>query len=373
MWKRSKKYACEFREILPLLDYMYMHQKDFDEILKRYLYGDATDEEKQCIEKWYASIPDSKHNVGIIRKLQLKWRIQGKLNAHKSARHSLNSQSVFSDLRPSFRVSFRIATALAAISAVIIMTYIFLIDPSDGRLDRNVAKDLHEQTFTNTGTSVKVVLLADGSRVSLGAGGVIEVPDSFNKVSREVFLRKGEGFFEVERDVTRPFFVYTDKVVTRVLGTSFTVDVSVKGIAVAVKTGRVSVFTKNDSVNTTQADKYAEVILTPNQQATYDSNQGKISLSLVEEPSVVLSGEDLTNMQFESTRIPVILDAVSKAYGVSIEYDRDLFSSCVLTTFVNGDEDLYERLEIICEAIGATYQVEGVRVKISGKGCRSEN
>ena len=358
---------------MPLLDFTYMYQKDFDQILKRFLYGDATDEEKQFIEKWYASIPDSKHNIGIIRKLQLKWRMQEKLNAHKSGRHSRNSPSVFSDLRPSFRFSFRISTAVAAISAVIIMTYIFLINPSDGRSDRNTAKNLHEHTIINTGTSVKVVLLADGSRVSLHAGSILEVPDSFNKVSREVFLRKGEGFFEVERDVTKPFFVYTDKVVTRVLGTSFTVDVSEKGIAVAVKTGRVSVFTKNDSVNTNQADKYAEVILTPNQQATYDSNQGKISLSLVEQPSVVLSGEDLKNMQFESTRIPVILEAVSEAYGVSIEYDRDLFSSCVLTTFVNGNEDLYERLEIICEAIGATYHVEGVRVKISGNGCRSEN
>jgi hypothetical protein len=158
-----------------------------------------------------------------------------------------------------------------------------------------------------------------------------------------------------------------------VLGTSFTVDVRKQGIAVAVKTGRVSVFAKNDSIKANQADKYAEVILTPNQQAVYDSNLGTMSLSLVEQPSVVLPVEDIKDMQFESTRVPVILEAVSRAYGVSIEYDRDVLSSCVLTTFVNANEDLYKRLQIICEAIGATYSVDGVRVKISGHGCKQEN
>lgn len=345
----------------------YMDQKEFNQILERYHYGRVTEKERQLVEKWYSSIEDSKHTTGIIEKFQLKWRIRQRLDAHKSRSYSRSASPGFPDVRPLFRLSLRISMAAAAIGFVIV-GYIFLISPSDMSLEEEIA-DLHEQTITNSGTSARVVLLADGSRVTLSAGSIMQIADSFNKANREVFLRKGEGFFEVERDVTRPFFVYADKVVTKVLGTSFTIDASKPDIVVAVKTGRVSVFSKDSSVNTNQTDRYTEVILTPNQQAVYDADQGKMSHSLVKAPLIVLPAEDLKAMQFESTSVPVILDAVSKAYGVDIEYDSDLLFSCILTTLIDKSEDLYQRLEIICEAIGATYQVEGVAVKISGNGC----
>jgi len=351
-----------------------MDQKDFDRIIKKYLLGEATPEEEQLIDQWYSRIEDSTDDLGIVEKFQLKARMQRKLNEHKSRSYS-RSEPTFSRFKPSFSLSFKISLAAAVISAFIVVYYVFLINPPSHRnLDVPIANsDFIGETIQNTGTSIKVISLADGSRVSLNAGSSIQIADSFNKTNREIFLRKGEAFFEVTRDAARPFLVYTDEVVTKVLGTSFRVDARKPDIVVAVKTGRVSVFSKNGSGSTGPADKYAEVILTPNQQVIYDSNQGKMSCSLVEEPSVVVPAEDLKDMHFESAKVSAILEAVSKAYGISIVYDSDLLSSCLLTTFVSENEDLYKRLDIICEAIGATYEVDGLDIRISSNGCRSKN
>lgn len=347
-----------------------MEPKDFEQLLKKYLRGDASKDEEALVEKWYASIEASKDSSGIVDRFLLKRRLRRRLEAHRHKGLAPAPAPVFPGFRDLFPRPIQVSFAVAVVSAMI-AAYVFLIRPSDENKDQKIAVDIHGQVITNTGTSSKVVLLADGSRVTLSPGSIVEIADSFDQNSREVYLRKGEGFFDVKRNPSRPFLVYTDKVVTRVLGTSFTVDTRTPDVTVAVKTGRVSVFSNNGSPRTDQDERQAEIVLTPNQQAVYNAEHGKMQLSLVKEPSVIIPAKDLEEMHFESEKVPVILDALAKAYGVTIVYDRTVLSSCTLTTFVNADEDLYKRLGIICEAIGAAYAVEGVNIVISSNGCTS--
>lgn len=64
------------------------------------------------------------------------------------------------------------------------------------------------------------LVLSDGTKVWLNADSKIKYPVSFGQDKREVSLR-GEGYFEVAKDSTRPFIVSTDKMDVRVLGTTF--------------------------------------------------------------------------------------------------------------------------------------------------------
>ena len=64
--------------------------------------------------------------------------------------------------------------------------------------------------------------LSDGTRVWLNAETELRFPVVFAKDKREVHV-KGEAYFEVVKDSSRPFIVHASGVSTRVLGTSFNV------------------------------------------------------------------------------------------------------------------------------------------------------
>ena len=73
-----------------------------------------------------------------------------------------------------------------------------------------------------TGQRVNL-LLSDGTNVWLNSGSKMRYPASFTKGKREVTL-DGEGYFEVTKDLKRPFVVQTDKYDIQVLGTKFNVE-----------------------------------------------------------------------------------------------------------------------------------------------------
>jgi hypothetical protein len=63
-----------------------------------------------------------------------------------------------------------------------------------------------------------------------------------------------------------------------------------------------------------------------------------------------------------------ILKALEISYGIDILFDEQLLAKCTLTSDMS-EVGLYERIEIICHAIGASYQVSEVTVIIDAKPC----
>src|SRR5690606_10350205 len=66
------------------------------------------------------------------------------------------------------------------------------------------------------------VILPDNSKVWLNAGSQLTFPTIFDAVERRVYL-EGEGYFDVEGEVERPFYVHTENMVVKVLGTTFNI------------------------------------------------------------------------------------------------------------------------------------------------------
>ncbi|MFZ6011074.1 MAG: FecR family protein, partial [Bacteroidota bacterium] len=211
----------------------------------------------------------------------------------------------------------------------------------------------------NTSLQQQIVTLPDGSRVTLKQHSQIKFPAAFEADHREVFL-EGEAFFEVTKDNKRPFMVYAQEIVTRVLGTSFTVKALGEKVTVAVKTGKVSVYRKTGAPQ--------QVVLTPNQQAVYGKSAEQVSHTLVQTPEIILPPAEVTKMHFEEAPVSEIFNALEIAYGVDIVYDEAKLAGCSLTTSLL-DEPLYTRLNIICKAIGATYAVNDIQVVVESDGC----
>jgi transmembrane sensor len=86
---------------------------------------------------------------------------------------------------------------------------------------------------------VRIVRLADGSQVTLGADSAISV--RFDDAGRHVRLRRGEAMFDVRHDPAHPFEVRAADTEVTVLGTQFTVKAAPKSVRVDVIQGVVRV------------------------------------------------------------------------------------------------------------------------------------
>jgi len=224
--------------------------------------------------------------------------------------------------------------------------------------------------FTNTTKTVTTRVLSDGTVIMLQPNGSIEFPEVFPSSKREILLT-GEAFFDVTKEKNRPFIITTRDVTIRVLGTSFNVKAyqGAKEITVAVKTGKVSVYAKTVSVTTQNNPQKEEIILTPNQEVVYNTIDENFSKKIVANPQIILAKPTLFEMQYDATPVARIFKVLEENYGIDIIYDEQTLSACSLTTSM-AEEGLYERIEIICQAIGAQYEVKDAKILISSSGCQ---
>lgn len=217
-----------------------------------------------------------------------------------------------------------------------------------------------------------LVRLPDGSTVRLQKGSRISYSPAFNGAKREVYLT-GEGFFDVVKNPSQPFLVYANELVTKVLGTSFTVKAyeSDQQITVDVRTGKVSVFASADSYMKERAThrELEGVVLTPNQRIVFSREAVRMTKSLVEQPVVTVLSKEPINFSFEDAPVSEVFHALEEAYSVDILYDEELMRHCPLTaSFTN--ESLFEKLNIICKAVEADYQEIDGQIVVYSQGCK---
>lgn len=82
--------------------------------------------------------------------------------------------------------------------------------------------DSSNKTYTTVLGEKKLVHLSDGTVVRLNAGSELKTDNQYGVSNRSVYLR-GEAFFEVKRDKSKPFIVFTHAMQIKALGTSFDV------------------------------------------------------------------------------------------------------------------------------------------------------
>jgi transmembrane sensor len=249
----------------------------------------------------------------------------------------------------------------------------FLSSHKDQPVHRQVADAIDDQTFN----------LPDGSLVRLGKNSKLYYStDCPDPTRREVFL-EGEAFFDIRKNPMAPFYVYTGHVITKVLGTSFVVH-SFSGEArttVTVLTGKVSVFRQEDfysrsAENGSPAEKGrpaengspAGIVLTPNQQVVYDRGEDRLHKTLAQVPSPLGEKPD-TSLVFHVTPVRQVFERLQELYGIPIQFDEEAVDSCSLTARM-GNESFYEKLNIICKAIGGSYEVIDGNVVVTTPGCK---
>ena len=344
-----------------------MKSENISELFNKYLNGECTPEETAAVEAWYLSAENRPDDIRLLNLAELENLERKMLNHIKvgisspAADEELPEKASRSVLGFGF---YRAAAALLILILAGIGSFVFY-KKATGPLTATFASNNESLLqISNNTSSPAPYKLSDGSLIMLQPGGTLKFPAVFANNKRDLEL-VGEAFFDVAKDKTRPFIISTKDVTVKVLGTSFNVKAckDAREIRVAVKTGKVSVSAKK-FVNKTSD----EVLLTPNQEAIYNTIEANFSKKLVDRPQIIVEKPTLVEMKYDAIPVAKIFKSMEENYGIDIVYDERRIEACTLTTSLS-EEGLLERIEIICQAIGAKYEIHDGRILIKTSGC----
>ena len=209
--------------------------------------------------------------------------------------------------------------------------------------------------------------LPDGSTVTLQPNSRLRYDKAFRQDTRTVTL-SGQAFFDITHNPKRPFLVFTEDVVTRVLGTSFTVTTRQNQPAiVSVRTGQVAVYTRRAFAQASHQPR-AALLLMPNQQATFDKTADRLTKKLVAQPLPIPTR--LPNaLNFENRPVTEVIAELERIYGVRIVCDHELLSQCRVTVLLEN-EPLFDQLSLLCKLIDGHYQIADTTIVLTASGCQ---
>lgn len=324
---------------------------------------------------WEEFAIQSSYNAKIVEGarsfLKSFYYLESKVSESETEDQLLNLQTKL-NMSPKHRFNKSLLFALASFCLVIFSGILIISNTEETISDDLVSADaigegLIEQI--NNTNSVKLITLSDGSSVLLQPKSKLSYSKEFDLYDREVFL-SGEAFFEVSKDLVKPFSVYSNEVITNVHGTSFRVIAydEQDEVKVLVKSGKVKVrkseIKRDEDLN--------EITLLPNQAASYNKNDdtfkniSEIDIEAIEEL------ESIDNQSFDFINVPVkeVFSTLQDIYNLRLIYPEEALKGCYITTSLS-DVPLPEKLKIICFSIGndTAYELVGDKIIITSNGC----
>lgn len=194
--------------------------------------------------------------------------------------------------------------------------------------------------------------LNDGTVVYLNSETYLRYPVEFKGKKREVEL-KGEGYFDVKKDASRPFVVHAANVAITVLGTSF-------AIRAYQDESQILTTLVEGSVNVRKNAK--EVVLFPSQQAVCGNNSADIAVHTVNVDNFIAWKQG--RLVFDNVRLEDIITTVQRWYDFEVFYQnndaRDLRYSINIVRY----DEFSRFLNVIEETGSVRFEIKGRSVVV---------
>ncbi|MET0636755.1 MAG: FecR domain-containing protein [Chitinophagaceae bacterium] len=384
-----------------------MEIQQIHQLLTRYNAGKATDQEKARLEEWYDQVEGNTPDLDEKQVVQLRDEIYQAL----MSRVNLSDEHLANTPPAPVRRLFPVLRWAAAILLLSLASWLFYFSKSDGEklTSRNnteipgnivpagnlatltlangktvilnqtgngkiaeegnteIRKDADGKLAYHVGTTgpaatgdlnyniittprggTYMVVLPDGTKVWLNAASSLRFPAAFTTNERSVELT-GEAYFEVVKNVAKPFLVKFSGQTVQVLGTHF----------------NISDYSDEPIISTTLLEGSVRInnrlVLTPGQQLQVDK-QGNDKLVKNADLDEAIAWKD-GFFNFNESDIPTIMRQIARWYNVDIQY-----TSTVPTGHFNGKiprkaslEYVFRILElngIHCTANGRTITVQ---------------
>ncbi len=190
----------------------------------------------------------------------------------------------------------------------------------------------------------KEFYLPDGSKITLNVDSELTYPKEFNDSIREVSLI-GEAFFDIKRNVNKPFIVNTSSIKIKVLGTSFNVKSydTDKKVETTLVTGKVELI----------KDEETPIILAPSQKAVFHKKENTIKIEEVNAPDII--AWKTGKLIFNKTSLEEVVVDLERKYNVNININSQKLLNYEYTgTFDNLSIDEVLKLLTISSPIKYT-------------------
>jgi hypothetical protein len=228
--------------------------------------------------------------------------------------------------------------------------------------DKNKIEKLVYNTLTVPYGKRFALKLSDGTKVNLNAGTSLRYPVKFIEgQNRQVFIEKGEAYFNVTKDAKHPFIVSNDKVNVRVLGTQFNISSYPEdsNVSTVLVEGSVSLYNIGDKYESKKA-----TILKPGYKADWNKNNKSINIEKadIEIHTAWINGRIiLKHMKFDA-----IIKKLERHYNVEITNNNtSLANEFITATF--DIETIEQVFEVLNEIHSIDYKINKNIIIISNK------
>ncbi|OYD40427.1 FecR family protein [Sphingobacterium cellulitidis] len=192
-----------------------MKEKVLQILLRRYIKSEITEKESELLDSWYDSFEDVEvPGISASKKSFLQQQLLEEIALQNKL---LRKQRIR-------RICFQISK-IAACLMVCFGGYYFYNKEQHSEKEKASLAEINQIQYYETKVGERSrVDLPDGTSITLNPKSKIQVNlNEFNKIKRTIVLLRGDVFFQVKRDATKPFIVQAEDINTQVLGTSFMV------------------------------------------------------------------------------------------------------------------------------------------------------
>ncbi len=198
--------------------------------------------------------------------------------------------------------------------------------------------------------------LADGTRVWVNSESKLKYPVRFTGNTREVFV-SGEAYFEVYKDINKPFIIHTSKGKVKVLGTSFNVRdyVDEDELKTTLVTGSVLLISKKGR---------NKLVLEPLEQGSI-SEEGIITKDKVD-VELFTAWKD-GRFFFNKQRLEYIMDVLSRWYDIDVFYQNEAQKDIIFSGHIKRYEDFSKILEMLDLAGDTAFDINKKTVIVREK------
>ena len=327
---------------------------DIDELIGKYLAGEAQPEEAAWVKQWERESDANRKYLEQFRTIfekapaiqewqefdtDLAWkRLKSKLKTTEGKVVSLpprNSSFYF------LRIAASI-TLLATLSFFLYKTFTPAVTP--------VEVIAEKQTATDT--------LPDGSNVFLNKESKLAYSFDRKKKTHKVKLQ-GEAYFNIHHEDDKKFIVEAEGLYIRDIGTAFNVTAYPESntVEVVVVEGEVEFFT----------DDNPGIRLTANGKGVYNKTTRTFS---IEQPEANVLAYKTKYFSFSDTELGSMVESLNAVYEKKIRISAAL-KKCHLTVSFN-DEEISEIAAVIAETLGLTIQESETEIVLEGEGCGAQ-
>jgi ferric-dicitrate binding protein FerR (iron transport regulator) len=335
---------------------MQPHQQNFWILLTRNLSGEADKAEKEEFNQW---LEEDQENRTFFEEVEKRWEEEPDKNTvnnrflfdHESGISRLRYKIRNEKERKSFQRTSTNTINIKRFSGWAIAASILLVI---GILSAWAGMHLWSPmvtTYETTDLEQRIITLPDNSTVRLNKNSAISFRKGLEGTTRKVMLR-GEAFFDVIHDASRPFTIHSGDAIVRDIGTSFNVKQQRDGkIVVAMKEGIASLRSKNRS-------KTEASVLTKNRIGIL--NKGKVSVTSQEGIQNYLSWIN-GRLVFKEMTFDKVIRQLDDIYGIHSSMEDSSLAALSLTAYTNNTS-LDEVLDMIALSLEIDYQKEGLNV-----------